>query len=40
MFDADEAVWGEPAFHVAKTVSVHIRHTREKIEINPSALCW
>jgi len=30
-----EAVWGEPAFHVAKTVSVHIRHIREKIEINP-----
>ena len=30
-----EAVWGEPAFHVAKIVSVHIRHIREKIEINP-----
>ena len=30
-----EAVWGEPAFQVAKTVSVHIRHIREKIEINP-----
>ena len=30
-----EAVWGEPAFHVSKTVSVHIRHIREKIEINP-----
>jgi len=30
-----ETVWGEPAFHVAKTVSVHIRHIREKIEINP-----
>jgi len=30
-----EAVWGEPAFHVSKTVSVHVRHIREKIEINP-----
>jgi len=30
-----EAVWDEPAFHVSKTVSVHIRHIREKIEITP-----
>ena len=30
-----EAVWEEPAYHVSKTVSVHIRHIREKIEINP-----
>lgn len=30
-----EAVWAEPAFEVSKTVSVHIRHIREKIEINP-----
>ena len=30
-----ESVWGEPAFHVSKTVSVHIRRIREKIEINP-----
>jgi len=30
-----EAVWSEPAFHVSKTVSVHVRHIREKIEINP-----
>ena len=30
-----EAVWDEPAFQVSKTVSVHIRHIREKIEINP-----
>ena len=30
-----EHVWAEPAFHVSKTVSVHIRHIREKIEINP-----
>ena len=30
-----EAVWDEPAFYVTKTVSVHIRHIREKIEIDP-----
>ena len=30
-----ETVWNEPAFHVSKTVSVHIRNIREKIEINP-----
>ena len=30
-----EAVWDEPAFYVSKTVSVHIRHIRKKIEINP-----
>jgi len=30
-----EEVWGEPAFNVAKLVSVHVRHIREKIEINP-----
>jgi len=30
-----EAVWNEPAFHVSKTVSMHIRNIREKIEINP-----
>ena len=30
-----EAVWGEAAFGVSKIVSVHIRHIREKIEINP-----
>jgi DNA-binding response OmpR family regulator len=30
-----EAVWNEPAFYVSKTVSVHIRHIREKIEIDP-----
>jgi len=30
-----ESVWNEPAFHISKTVSVHIRHIREKIEINP-----
>ncbi|MDR3307832.1 MAG: response regulator transcription factor [Coriobacteriales bacterium] len=30
-----EAVWQEPAFDVSRTVSVHIRHIREKIEANP-----
>lgn len=30
-----EQVWGEPAFEVGKIISVHIRHIREKIEINP-----
>ncbi len=30
-----EKVWKEPAFDVGKTISVHIRHIREKIEINP-----
>jgi len=30
-----EQVWEEPAFNVSKTVSVHVRHIREKIEINP-----
>ena len=30
-----EAVWNEPAFHSEKTVTVHIRNIREKIEINP-----
>jgi len=28
-------VWEEPAYNVAKTISVHVRHIREKIEINP-----
>jgi DNA-binding response OmpR family regulator len=30
-----EAVWNESAYQATKTVSVHIRHLREKIEINP-----
>ncbi|MCL2826942.1 MAG: response regulator transcription factor [Eggerthellaceae bacterium] len=30
-----EAVWNEPACGVSKIISVHIRHIREKIEINP-----
>lgn len=30
-----DAVWEEPAFNPENTVVVHIRHIREKIEINP-----
>ena len=30
-----EAVWKEPAIATEKTVTVHIRNIREKIEINP-----
>ena len=30
-----EAVWQEPSFGIEKTVTVHIRNIREKIEINP-----
>lgn len=30
-----EAVWNAPAFSSEKTVTVHIRRIREKIEINP-----
>ena len=30
-----EAVWNEPSFAGDKTVTVHIRRIREKIEINP-----
>lgn len=30
-----DAVWDEPAFNPENTVAVHIRHIREKIEINP-----
>lgn len=30
-----EAVWNEPAFRTKKTVTVHIKNIREKIEINP-----
>lgn len=29
------AVWNEPAFRTEKTVTVHIKNIREKIEINP-----
>lgn len=30
-----EAVWNEPSYASEKTVTVHIRNLREKIEINP-----
>lgn len=30
-----EAVWQEPAFSVERTVTVHIKNIRSKIEINP-----
>ena len=30
-----EAVWNEPSYGAEKTVTVHIRNIREKIEINP-----
>jgi len=32
-----EAVWGEPYIEGDKTVHVHIRYLREKIELDPSA---
>lgn len=31
-----EAVWGEPYLDGDKTLMVHIRHLREKLEINPA----
>lgn len=31
-----EQVWGDQAFGAESTVAVHIRHLREKIEINPA----
>ena len=33
--EAVEQVWGEEAVGVDNIVAVHIRHIREKIEINP-----
>lgn len=32
-----EAVWGEPYMEGDKTVMVHIRYLREKLELNPSS---
>ncbi|MNH46336.1 Sensory transduction protein regX3 [compost metagenome] len=32
-----EAVWGEPYLEGDKTLMVHIRHLREKIERDPAA---
>lgn len=31
-----EQVWNDPSYGAENTVAVHIRHLREKIEINPS----
>ena len=31
-----EKVWNDPAIGSESSVAVHIRHLREKIEINPS----
>lgn len=31
-----EAVWREPAYDPGRTVAVHVRHIREKIEADPS----
>ncbi|WP_083307150.1 response regulator transcription factor [Olsenella sp. HMSC062G07] len=31
-----EAVWGAPSYGCENTVAVHVRHLREKIEINPA----
>jgi DNA-binding response OmpR family regulator len=31
-----DAVWGGSGFNVGKTISVHIRNLRKKIEIDPS----
>ena len=38
VFSAEEIylkVWNEDSFAIENTVMVHIRHIREKIEINP-----
>lgn len=32
-----ENIWNEEAFGADNTVAVHIRHIREKIEVNPKA---
>ncbi|MEI3276206.1 MAG: response regulator transcription factor [Evtepia sp.] len=34
------AVWGEEPFGVENAVAVHIRHLREKLEIDPSDPCY
>ena len=39
IFPAEEIyreVWHDAAFEAENTVAVHVRHLREKIEINPS----
>ena len=35
-----EQVWNDPAYGSENTVAVHIRHLREKIEIEPAAPRW
>ena len=35
-----EKVWNDPAYGSENTVAVHIRHLREKIEINPAEPRW
>lgn len=35
-----EQVWNDPAYGSENTVAVHIRHLREKIEIDPAAPRW
>jgi len=35
-----EQVWNDPAYGSENTVAVHIRHLREKIEINPAEPRW
>jgi DNA-binding response OmpR family regulator len=32
-----EAVWGDSAYRDPRTIDVHIRHLREKIEENPQS---
>ena len=36
VFSPNRAVWGEEPFGVENAVAVHIRHLREKLEIDPS----
>ena len=35
-----EQVWNDPAYGSENTVAVHIRHLREKLEINPAEPRW
>ena len=35
-----EQVWNDPAYGSENTVAVHIRHLREKIEIDPANPRW
>lgn len=38
--DLYRSVWGDDPFGAENTVAVHIRHLREKLEINPSEPRW